>query len=700
MTTLLSQDPTAVLEGDVLDASGSVVPESIVTVTHQSTGVARKVETSAAGTFAFPALPTGEYSLSVDKTGFTTFLQSGIRLNVNQTVRLHVPLNVAATEQAMVVEATSDLVQTSSNVLGNVVSDRQVSELPLNGRNFAQLGLMQLGVAPMTSGLTQQGGERRSGHAYIVNGQRPESNNYLVDGSRVVNRIDGGFAIKPPIDAIDEFKILTHTAPPEYGGTSGGITSVVTKTGGNGVHGTLYDFLRNDRLDTRNFFVARTEPLKQNQFGGTVGGPIQRNRIFYFGYYEGFRNRQGITRGSTVPTPEMRAGNFSSLGAPLVNGATGTAYPGNLILPSQMNPLSVSLLKFYPVGNVTPSFYTSTQPHSNDTDQTGIKTDFVISSNDLASVRYVFSRNWQRNPFSILGSDVPGFPVENEIRTQLFSFSETHTSGATVNSFRGSFFRDWIFLERRLTGLSPSALGFGFNTTTKMAEGAPFLIISGYSNIGDPAIGPRDTTQNDFELQDSVAHTAGLHSTKAGILFRRTQVNSNQGHYANGVYSFTASPTNDAFANFLLGLPSSFTQGGGDFYRGLRSWDLSLFAQDEYRVTRRVTWNYGLRYEISTPFKEINNRLNAFAPGRQSVVRPDAPLGVLFPGDPGVPDTIAPTFRKGFMPRLGIAIDPDGTGAWAIRAGYAIFYDTIANGVGGPLRLATQSAPWVTMRQA
>ncbi len=694
-----AQDPSAVLEGLVTDKLQAAIPNATVTLANARTGLVRKQLTTAEGTYAFPVLPVGEYTVTVEKDQFAPFKQASVRLNVNQTVRLNITLEIAAAITAVQVEASQELVQTSSNVLGSVVSDREVTDLPLNGRNFSQLGLLQLGVVPMTSGLTEQGGQRREGHAYIVNGQRPESNNYLVDGARVVNRIDGGFGLKPPVDAIDEFKILTHTAPAEYGGTSGGNTSVVTRSGGNDIHGALYDFLRNDRLDTRNYFVGRTEPLKQNQFGATTGGPIRRNRLFYFGYYEGFRNRQGITRGDSVPTTAQRSGDFSANKTPLTNTVTGQLYPGGILPSSQINPLAKSLLKYYPLGHISPSFFSSTQPLANDTDQAGGKFDYVLGAADTASARYTFSRGYTRDPFSILGSDLPGFPVENNTRTQLFSIAETHVAGSTINSFRGSFFRDFIFLESRLSGLSPAGLGFGYDTTTAMAKGAPFIIVNGYSNMGDPAIGPRDTTQNDFEFQDSLALTTARHSFKFGALIRRTQVNSVQGHYANGVYNFTSTPANDPFANFLLGTPSTFTQGGGDFYRGLRSWDLAFYAQDEWRISNRFTLNYGARYEISTPFSEINNRLNAFAPGRQSVVNPKAPLGILFPGDPGVPSTIAPTYYKGVMPRVGMAWDPDGTGKWAIRTCYSIFYDTIANGVGGPLRVATQSAPWVTMRQ-
>ena len=277
-------------------------------------------------------MPVGRYQLSVEKAGFARFQQQPVQLNVSQTARLDVPLALASQQESITVQGDAALVDTATNTLGKVVTTKEVLDLPLNGRNFTQLGLLQAGVAPLTTGIQASGGSLRNGQGFAVNGQRPESNIYRVDGATNANRMDGGFALRVPVDAIAEFRILTHTAPPEYGGTSGSTTSVVTRSGTNGLHGALYEFIRNDIFDARNFFSADVEPLKQNQFGATLGGPIKRDRTFFFGYYEGFRNRQGVTRSAVVGTAAQRTGDFSGQPTPLIDiSAGGVPFPGGII---------------------------------------------------------------------------------------------------------------------------------------------------------------------------------------------------------------------------------------------------------------------------------------------------------------------------------------------------------------------------------
>ena len=433
---VLAQDPVASVEGEVLDPSASAVAGATVTVVNLDTGYSKNYVTSANGSYRFSLLPIGRYSISIEATGFSRFLQQPVQLNVSQTVRLDVRLQLASQQAAITVESDATLVDTATNTLGKVVTTREILDLPLNGRNFTQLGLLQAGVAGLTNGVATTGGTLRAGQAYSVNGQRPESNTYLMDGARNLNRMDGGFALRVPVDAIAEFRILTHTAPPEYGGATGSNTSVVTKSGANAFHGSLYEFFRNDVFDARNFFSKEVEPLKQNQFGGTIGGPIKQDRMFFFGYYEGFRNRQGITRSAIVPTPEQRRGDFSARSTPLLNLAGGgVPFTGNQLPPSQFDPLAVKLMEmYYPLGNVSPSVYTATVVGENNSDQGGGRFDYHLSDRDQLWVRYSYSVGSNLNPISIRGSDLPGFPVRDNLNTHSFTLSEQRALPFTQTS--------------------------------------------------------------------------------------------------------------------------------------------------------------------------------------------------------------------------------------------------------------------------
>ena len=319
---LRAQDPVGAIEGSVTDKSAGAVAAD-VTATNLDTGLQRQVHAAENGLFRIPLLPVGKYRVTVEAPHFATLVQEPVTVDIGHSVRLELSLAVAEVKSTVTVIGDAPLVDSSSNVLGAVVTGREILDLPLNGRNFTQLGLLQAGAAPLTSGLIQAGGPLRQGQTYAVNGTRPEQNTYTIDGGANVNRMDGGYALKIPVDAIAEFRILTQTATPEYGGTGGATTTVVTRAGSNQLHGSLYEFIRNDDLDTRNFFSSDVEPLKQNQFGGTAGGPIKRDKLFFFAYYEGFRNRQGITTSAVVPSAQQRTGDFSGIGQPLLNFATG-----------------------------------------------------------------------------------------------------------------------------------------------------------------------------------------------------------------------------------------------------------------------------------------------------------------------------------------------------------------------------------------
>lgn len=696
---VMAQSATASLRGLVTDATNAVIPGAEVVVTSTDTSQKHEGHADGHGEFSFQELFIGDYRVEVRSPGFATWVNSRIHLGVGNQSQIAVQLTPASSPQTIEVSAEATRLQTNEMAQGAVVSDKEITALPLSSRNFAQLGILQPGVRPASASLMVMGGFRRAGQNYEVNGQRPESNNFLVDGMRDINRMDGGYAFRPPADAIAEFRILTATAPAEFGGTSGGITTIVTRSGTNELHGTLYDFFRNDALNANNYFAPRKERLRQNQYGITAGGPIARHRAYFFTYYEGMRNAQDITHGVIVPTVAERAGDFSA-DAPILANATRTPYGNNLA--GMIHPITAKYLAYYPIPNTpeNPHLAQTTNLGHYSSDQGGIKADWLLRDSDTVSARYNYSTNQMLSPYSELGADVPGFPVGYFTNTHLGGLTETHTfSSKTVMTANVSFFQNHVLLDKRLSGNSPQAFGFGYASTRAEATGAPLIQLQGYSNVGDPIINPRDSVENNYSFSANVSHTQGKHVTSYGAQFRRIQLNGYQANFASGTFSFTVQGlTNNSLANFELGRPDIFTQAGGDFNRNLRGWELGAYAQDEYRISPRFTLNYGVRYEITTPFKDLHNRLMAFIPGQQSTVYPNAPAGLLFPGDPGVADSIAPIFYKDFAPRIGFAWDTRGNSQTVVRAAYGIFYDPLLNGVGMPFRAATSALPNVVVR--
>lgn len=701
-TNARAQDAVGSLEGHVSDKSGAVIGRANVSLKNLETNAVRSQASDADGLYRFVQLSVGRYILTVDAPGFGRFVQSPIEITVSQTSRVDVVLILGSVTESVTVTDAPQAIDTTTNTLGKVVSGQEVLELPLNGRNFAQLGLLQTGVAPLSSGVSREGGSLRQGQSYAVNGQRPESNNFLLDGVQNVNRMDGGFALGIPIDAIAEFRILTNTAPPEYGSNLGSTTSVVTRAGGNDLHGTVYEFFRNDDLDTRNYFSSAVEPLKQNQFGVTAGGPIRRDRVFAFGYYEGFRNRAGVTTSATVPTAAEQQGDFSGIGHPLINfAAGGIVYPNNQLPKEQFNPVAVNAAALYPAGNVSPSVYTATVVGTNDNNQTGLRLDYHQTDRSQLFGRYSYFTGYNINPISVRGTDLPGYPTRDDFTVHSVVGGHTLLLSPTMtNSFEASFFRYGFLFDQRLNKTPPRALGFDFDSASLIGEGPPFFNLSGYSPVGGAITGPRTSVQNTYEVHDGLSILRGNHLLKVGGEYRRNQLNLFQSIAPNAFFIFASSfPTNDAFANLLLGSPVVFYQGRGDFTRYVRNWGAGFYFQDEWHARSRLTVNYGLRYEIINPNTETRNRLNAFIPGVQSHVMPDAPEGLLFPGDPGVSRGIAPSYYKGFMPRVGFVWDPTGKQVWSIRASYGIFYDPFANGMGVTSQGPVSSLPWAQFVQ-
>ncbi len=707
LSSARAQDPVGTLEGQIADASSRMIAGADITAKNTQTGLSRTIHSAQDGTWRLSNLPVGEYSLTVSASGFAPFTESGIRIGIGQIAELPVKLQVAAGHSEIDVTAQAAAVDAGQSI-GAVVSEQQASDLPLNGRDLTQLGLLQPGVAPMTVGLAEAGGISRSGQAFAVNGGRPESNNYLLDGASNVDNVNGGYALRVPVDAVAEFRILTLNAPAEYGNTSGATASVVTKSGGNAVHGDLYDFVRNDAFDARNFFAASTEPLHRNQYGATLGGPIKRNKDFLFAYYEGQRDSAGKTQAAIVPTLAERNGDFSGLTdpstgkpAPLINYFSGQPFPGNMIPAQAISSIASKAAQLYPLPNVGKNVYESTQMGSTDYDQGGARFDhYFRGGNNQLFARYSSSSLHQFDPLPISGAGVPGFPVTDDIHTNSITLSDVHLNSArTVQTFRASFFRN-VFFEGQAVNHTPgSSLGFTYQPTLGLNQGVPYLIVSGYASLGNPITGPQDTWQNNYQGSYSIAMTRGRHNVKIGAELERQQINVLFGIATNGFFVFAPFPASDSFASFLLGQSVQFFQGGGQFDRGLRKWVTGTYAQDDWRVRPNLTVNFGLRYEVNTPYTEIRNRLNAWAPGVQSSVYPTAPRGLLFPGDSGVPAGIAPVDYEEFMPRIGLSWDPSGDGKTIVRAGYGIFYDGFTNGSGGPLQAAVSALPWTQAYQ-
>jgi hypothetical protein len=707
--SLSAQQITGTISGTVSDPSGAIIRGAAVTARQVETGLARTTTSDRNGNYVILELPIGHYRLQVAAIGFQEYVQDGITLNVNETAAVSPRLSLGSEKQQVLVSADAALIEPTVTSMGEVVQRRELEDLPLNGRNFWQLGLLQPGVVPLTPGVIEAGGSLRNGQAYAVNGQRPESNNFLIDGANNFNGVDGGFILKPPVDAIGEFRILTHGANAEFGGALGSTTNIITRSGTNHIHGTLWEFLRNDVLDANNYFAQTKEPLKQNQFGAAAGGPLKRDKTFIFGFYEGFLNRQGKTALTTVPSNKQRTGNFSELcpegfsggfctnpAHQLFNVFANAPYPNNQVPQVQFSSISKNLLSFFPTPNVGTNLFSTTQTLRNDSDEFGIKVDHYLDPRDTLSFRYVFSQLSQFDPLSPGGASVPGFPVGEDQRAQNFVAQETHTfSPSLIAIARFSYLRNKLLFGERENHQSPSSLGFQYSPSLSLAAGPPFIQVNGYSEVGDPITGPRNTYENVFDYSASLSWVRGKHEMKFGGGYQHQGINVLQGIATNGFFVFVPFPVTDAFASFLVGQPIVFLQGIGDFSRGIRGNNANWYVQDTYKVTSRFTINAGVRYELPRPYTEIHNRLSLFEPGKKSQVMPTAPAGLLYPGDPGVPAGLIPTDMKAFAPRVGLAWDPTGSGKWLVTSSYSIFYEPYYTGQGGPLQAPISAPPYL-----
>jgi len=769
---ILYAEVTGTIVGTVVDSSGAAVANASVALHNLNTGLVRKVRTNADGTYEFLSVPVGEnYSVQVELSGFQTTALTGIKLDVNQKYRADFTLKVYAFKETVEVVANAAQVDTSNTQLGDVISDKKMTTLPLNGRSYIDLMGLQAGVVPVASDDAVNdrpvSGNGNSGQV-SVNGQRESANSFLVNGGDVEESVNNGASIVPTLDSIAEFRLMTSSFNAEYGRFSGAIVNVVTKSGTNEIHGSVYEFLRNEDMDARGYFDPTRGELKRNQFGGTIGTPIVKNKMFFFGDYQGTREVAGVSSGIIpVPSNLERGGDFSDLGTTGFGAfsgsvrsgdnttyptnfanvlsqrlgykvvpdesywfsgcnttdytsATGCVFPANLIVcpqstggpcipQSAWSPAAVKTLQFIPTltgtSNGQPFFSSSAYKSNVKDNKFGVKVDLATGHGGNLSVYYHWDDADYLAPYNPL-SNLPGFAVDTPSRAQQIGVNYTTIFNAsTVNEFHVSYTRFAFLKNKPVEGLGDiTSFGFvkgglGVIPSNPKYEGVASI---GLNNTGASFGMPDGITgqyNNTYQITDNFTKVKGRHSLKFGGDVRYIQVNERNTYTPNGWFTFSGGETGNDFADYLLGAPDFFNQTSLQLLDS-RTKYFGLYVQDTYKASSNLTINYGLRWDVSQPFYDTKNRLQTFVPGKQSKIYPDAPEGFEFPGDPGVPRTLAPTQYNRFAPRLGIAYSPSaregllgkifgGPGKTSIRAGGGIYYTaiedlTLFNEVGDP----------------
>ncbi|HJZ74570.1 MAG TPA: carboxypeptidase regulatory-like domain-containing protein [Vicinamibacterales bacterium] len=671
---------TGAIAGLVTDPSGGALPGASIEVVSRDTGQVRTAVTGADGFFTVPLVNPGLYRVTATLSGFRTTARETVTVVVNETVRADLQMQLAGITETLVISAESPLVETTNATLGVVIDRRKVVDLPLNGRNFTQLGTLIPGVVAPPSALGGQDGNATPGGfgnatgGFNVNGQRNQSNNFLLDGASNNDSFNTGFVLRPPPDAIQEFKILTHSYDAEYGRNAGSVVNVVTKGGTNEWHGSAWEFNRDDRRQATNFFATTKPELQQNQYGGAIGGPLVRNRLFMFSYYEGFQNKQGVTDTRTVLSAAQRGGDFSG-GAPIRNPVTGLPIPNNVIPPELISPISQRILAQYiPLPNSTAN-RSVRSPNVEDTrEQFGTRVDIRLNPEHTLLGRYIVGHTNNVNPLGGSNFSPAGNTAIATLQDVMGSDSWLIRSNM-INVARASVNR--IDAKPTVTsGLNLSDLGWQITPSNPTAAGLPFITVTGFFTTGDAQQPFATRVNNVLTFTDDLSWVSGVHAFKFGGEIRRDQIRVSFINRPNGDFTFSGQYTGSAAADFLIGFPQQYRQATGDPNLDGSSWVYAIYGQDEFRLSR-VTLNYGLRYEVNQPFAETQDHLNAFHPGQQSMVFPNAPTGLVYPGDTGVPRGTYPTDTNNFAPRLSAVWDVRGDGRTAVRGAWGVFYDTL-----------------------
>ncbi len=670
---------TGVLRGTVKDPSGAVIGGAKITAILQGTNTSRAVTSDPRGEYVFPTLPVGKYNVEIEAAGFKKYVNRDLDVTIGHVILADATLELGEISQVITADAKAPLVETSSTQLGAVVNEQTVTNLPLNARDTYQLLQLQPGVQSQ-QGYDLFAGSERAG-VVSVNGGRGRSNNFNVNGGDGNDQFIGVPAIQPSPDTIQEFRVLTNTFDAEFGRNSGAVVNVVTKGGTNNFHGNLFEFFRNRALNTRGFFDSEKPDFKQNQFGGTFGGPIKKDRTFFFGSFEERQVRQGISSDVvTVPTAAERIGDFSggstfggtlstdytagilnarpgcvgavasAGGAPIASGtAFSDIFPNNKIPAPCFDPTAADLLnQFVPLANRGSSQYQSV-PNQRDRDAQGtLRIDHMINDRQQLNFYYYADDDALGKPFArfqAAGANLPGFGSEYDQRIQQWNLGHTWTINASsVNEFRFAYFREGQggFNHPQHTDLvqnscktvpaaqcfsDPANAALGITPGLgKTHEGVPNIVVSGGFVIGNSYEGELPQVGNSFHWADNFSKVVGWHTLKFGADVRRQRFDQTLYFNINGYYNYFGGGPNDVgfdnlFPNYLLGLPDSYSQGSAQT-ENVRSTSVYLYAQDSWKIKPSLTLNYGLRWELNTPITDIGKRVQTYRPGQSTSIFP------------------------------------------------------------------------------
>jgi hypothetical protein len=637
-----SAQSTATLQGTVTDPQGAVLGGAKVTVRSQATGAERAAETDAEGAYQFASLQPGAYHVEVQAQGFQTHVVNSLSLEVARTVVQNFQLTVGSVSQTVTVVSDAPVIETATTSVGTVINERTVQNIPLNGRHFVDLGLLIPGsVAPPQNGFLTAPLRGQGSFAFNTAGNREDTVNFQINGINLNDMVQNQITFQPSINTVSEFKADNSTFSAEYGRNSGAVVNIATRSGSNEFHGELFEFLRNDALDARNLFnstLPHPPPFKRNQFGGNLGGPVVKDKAFFFFSYEGLRQRQGLSFNTVVLDAAQRAG--------------------------VTDPISRQLLDFIPLANSGTNRFIGSGTAPVNIDQWTGDVSYNLTNDDRLHGYYAFQRDLRGEP-NLQNNSVPGFGDTRQSRRQIFTLNETHTFGpVVVNEARFGFNRIHItFTPNAL--LNPTE--FGISVGVNQPIGLPQITIGGTGvNIGGPSNFPQGRSDTTFVTSDTLSYLRGAHSFKFGGEFRRFYNNN-----------FTLDPGAFAFgsvAAFQTGLGNAFNITLGDRGSSIGTGALGLFAQDNYKARPGLTLELGLRYDWNMTPTERFDRFVVFDPATASLVRVGQGVGEIYEQN-----------NKNLQPRVGLAWDPFRDGKTSVRTAYAILVDQpVTNTVTGP----------------